>query len=156
MPKTPDQDPGQIDSDALLLIVVGAHPRAEMTDRPVAYRLRDRMTAWLISKFPDDDPPLTPMVVTDLWYLNDNALRRCPSVSIGGPGVNAFSAYLGDKLPSAFVVDDRLMVQMDLDLTDLIACCWGVDGPATGDAVEAFVNRYLDDFLEAAMRTHTA
>jgi hypothetical protein len=151
----PDPD-NHIDSDSLLLIVVGAPPRAEMTDRPIAYRLRERMASWLLSKFTDEDPPLTPLVVTDLWYLNDAALRRSPSVSIGGPGVNAFSAYLGDKLPSAFVVDDRLMVQMDLDLTDLVACCWGVDTETTGHAVEAFVDRYLDDFLEAATKARAA
>ena len=151
----PDSDP-QIDSDSLLLIVVGAHPRAEMTDRPIAYRLRERMASWLLSKVSEGDPPLTPLVVTDLWYLNDAALRRSPSVSIGSPGVNAFSAYLGDKLPSAFVVDDRLMVQMDLDFTELVACCWGVDTETTGHAVDAFMDRYLDDFLEAATRARAA
>ncbi|HVU64505.1 MAG TPA: hypothetical protein VHC70_11055 [Phycisphaerales bacterium] len=145
-----------IDSDSLLLIVVGAHPRAEMTDRPIAYRLRERMASWLLDKFPEGDPPLTPMVLTDLWYLNDAALRRSPSVSIGSPGVNAFSAYLGDKLPSAFVVDDRLMVQMDLDFSELVACCWGVDTETTGHAVDAFTDRYLEDFLEAATKARAA
>jgi len=76
-------------------------------------------------------------------------------VSIGAPGVNALSAYLGDKLPSAFVVDDHFMVQMDLDLNDLVACCWGVSTVATAHAVEAFIERYLDAFMDAAARANT-
>lgn len=141
-----------IDSDNLLLIVVGAHPRAEVNDRPVAYALKERIERWLGEQFAGEEPPLTPVVVSDVWYLNDTTMRRSPSIAIGGPGFNAFSAYLGDKLPSAFVVDDRLMVQMDLDLSELVACCWGVDAQATGAAVDAFAERYLDGFMEAAAR----
>ena len=33
----------EIDTSKLLLIVVGAHLRAEMADRPLAYRLCDRI-----------------------------------------------------------------------------------------------------------------
>ena len=149
-------DPTQIDTDALVLIVVGAHPKAEQADRPIAYALRTRIAKWLAKRFDGEESPLKPLVVTDVWYLNDNSLRRCPAVSIGGPGVNALSAYLGDKLPSAFVVDDQLMVQMDLDLNDLVAVCWGVTPESTHNAVEAFGDRYLDEFMEAAARTRTA
>jgi hypothetical protein len=148
----PNSDPSQIDADTLFLIVVGAHPRAEQTDRPIAYMLRQRVAKWLAKRFEGAEPPLTPLVVSDVWYLNDNSLRRCPAVSVGGPGVNALSAYLGDKLPSAFCVDDHMMVQMDLDLNDLVAVCWGVTPEATANAVEAFTERYLDEFMEAAAR----
>jgi hypothetical protein len=149
-PKTP-RDDAAFDVDTLLLIVVGAHPRAEATDRAVAYRLRQAFADALAARH-GGEPPLRPLVVTDVWYLNDASLRGCAAVSVGAPGVNAFTAYLGDKLPSAFVVDDRLMVQMDLDLTDLIAACWGVDARATAEAAEAFVSRYLEDFTLAAVR----
>lgn len=158
MPTNPPRSPAPspIDVDALLLIVVGAHPRAELNDRPTAYRLRQTIDQWLERRYGDDTGggarPIMPLVVTDVWYLNDASMRKCPAISIGGPGVNAFSAFLGDKLPSAFVVDDTLMVQMDLDLTDAIACCWGVDAPATLAAVDAFTARYLDAFLDAAAR----
>jgi len=147
----PDQP--HLDTESLLLIVVGAHPRAETGDRPQAYRLRQLIADRLSASF-GPQPPLTPLVVTDVWYINDSGLRRRPTISIGGPGVNALSAYLGDKLPSAFVVDDRFMVQMDLDLSDLIACCWGVSAEATANAVDAFVQRYLDGFLDASARAH--
>jgi hypothetical protein len=148
----PNQDPSSIDADTLVLIVVGAHPKAEQADRPIAYMLRQQLTKWLARRFEGETPPLNALVVTDVWYLNDNSLRRCPAISIGGPGVNAVSAYLGDKLPSAFVVDDQYMVQMDLDLNDLVCCCWGVSTEATAHAVEAFLDRYLDEFMEAATR----
>lgn len=141
-----------IDTDSLLLIVVGAHPRAEQADRPIAYMLRQHITKWLARKFEGEECPLMPLVVTDVWYLNDNSLRRCPAISIGAPGVNALSAYLGDKIPSAFCVDEQFMVQMDLDLNDLVVVCWGTSTEATAHAVEAFLDRYVDDFMEAAAR----
>ena len=155
MPTNPPRSPAPspIDVDSLLLIVVGAHPRAELNDRATAYRLRQAIEQRLERRSGDEGGrPVMPLVVTDVWYLNDASMRRRPAVSVGGPGVNAFSAFLGDKLPSAFVVDDTLMVQMDLDLTDAIACCWGVDAPATLAAVDAFTARYLDAFLDAAVR----
>lgn len=140
-------------ADNLVLIVVGAHPRAEMHDRPVAYGLRQRILEGLSRRGVEgEEGSLTPLVVSDVWYLNDASLRHRPAVSVGAPGVNALSAYLGDKLPSAFVVDDTLMVQMDLELAEVMACCWGVDAAATGAAVQAFCDRYLDGFLEAALR----
>ena len=61
-------------------------------------------------------------------------------------------AYLADKLPSAFAVEDIMLVQADLDFHDVIACCWGRDGPTTAAAVNAFTERYLDAFMEAAVK----
>ncbi len=154
MAKPQSAAPASIDIDTLVLIVVGAHPRAELHDRSAAYRLRQRAADWLANRpiekghHPLD---LQPLVVTDVWYLNDPSLRSCPTISVGGPGVNALSAFLGDKLPSAFVVDDVLMVQLDVGLEELTACCWGVDPDATRAAVDAFSERYLESFMEAAV-----
>lgn len=154
MPKPQPLAPASIDVDTLLLIVVGAHPRAELHDRATAYRLRERVQKALDAQDTDGHHQLnlTPLVVTDVWYLNDAALRSCPTISVGGPGVNALSAYLGDKLPSAFVVDDVLMVQLDVSLEETIACCWGIDSDSTRSAVDAFCERYLESFVEAAVR----
>ena len=62
-----------------------------------------------------------------------------------------------------FFVPDNQYVQPDgawpcssTDFTELTACCWGVDTESTGHAVEAFAERYLDDFLEAATKTRAA
>ena len=91
-----------VDPDRTLLIVVGAHLRAEMSDRRIAYGLRDRLLAHVDAW---DTPPAV-IVCTDLWYLNHDDLRRCPTISIGAPEVNALTAYLADRLDSVLAVDD--------------------------------------------------
>lgn len=147
-----------IDLDTAFLIVVGAHPRAECLDRPLAYRLADRVRAWLGERFPGDavgggcQGVLEPLVLTDVWYLNDRSMRARPVVSIGGPGVNALTAALADKLPSVFVIDDAMMVQMDPECAELRVCCWGVGPTETAGAVEVFCERYLEEFLRAGLR----
>jgi hypothetical protein len=144
-----------LNTDQLLLIVVGAHPRAEQHDRAVGYRLRQVILDRLLAYSGQDDAemlPFTPLVMSDVWYLNDPSLRSCPTICVGAPGVNALSAYLGDKLPSVFVIDDVLMVQLDLDLADLIACCWGSSPESTLAATDAFCEKYLDEFLHAALK----
>ena len=93
------------------------------------------------------------VVCSDLWYLNAGGLRGRPTISVGGPGVNALSAHLRGRIPIAFAVEDVLMVQVDLDFVDLSACCWGVDHRATVLALDAFVQRYLDQFMQAALRS---
>lgn len=144
-----------LEPSRLVLIVVGAHLRAELADRPAAYLLQQRAAEWLNTRCgpeTEDDPhPLHVLVCSDLWYLNNDSLRRRPTISIGGPTVNALSAYLADKVPSAYAVEGKLLVQFDLEMHELVACCWGIDAERTAGAVEAFSERYLDDFMEAAM-----
>lgn len=141
-----------IQTDRLILIVTGAHLMAEAVDRPVAYGLRSQIAGWLGKRGePESAESPRVLVCSDVWYLNNDPLRSRPTISIGGPGVNALSAYLGDKLPSAFTIENVLMVQADLDFVEVLACCWGVDAASTAAAVEAFVERYLDGFMEAAL-----
>lgn len=137
----------EIDTERVLPIVVGAHLQAELWDRGPAYRLRELAASAL-----GQGHRLEPVVCTDLWYMNSPALRGRPTISVGSPGLNALSAYLADKLPSAFVVDGVLMVQYDPQAQDPAACCWGVDAESTAAAVDAFCDRYLGDFLDAAAR----
>ncbi len=145
-----------IDLDRVILIVTGAHLRSEVGDRPLAYGLRERMVSWLQTRGLGGDLPAERVVVcSDVWYLNQAELRTRPTISIGGPGVNALSAFLGDKLPTAFAIEDVLLVQVDLDFVDIIACCWGMNHATTVSSVEAFVERYLEDFLLAATRDWT-
>lgn len=135
-----------INLDRLILVITGAHLHAESRDRPIAYRLARAIAERVNSRGGEA------IVCSDVWYLNNDQLRSCPTVSIGGPAVNALSAYLGDKLPSAFVVEGKVMVQADIEFEEAIACCWGSDQTGTSLAVDAFVDRYLDGFLEAAAR----
>jgi len=137
-----------VDVDRVIPIVVGASLEGEAHDRPIGQRLAVLINTTLGF----DSGPGPALVCTDLWYLNDEALRARPTVSVGRPDRNALSAYLGDKAPSAFVVDDVLMVQADPEMTEAVVCCWGVDARATSWAVDAFIERYLDAFIQAAVR----
>ena len=152
-----------IDTDRLILIVTGSTLRAEMADRPIAETLRSRMFAWRDGEHPHADPPGAPnarpydvVICSDLWYLNDESLHLLPTVSVGGPGVNAAAAHLADKTPSAFVVDDTLIVQMDPELRNLQASVWGMDNETTLRAMDVFLDRYLDQFMRAADERLTA
>jgi hypothetical protein len=142
-----------------VLIVTGAHLSAEVHDRPLAYFLRDKVMAALgwsnnDAFTPGKDggkdgwPAERVVVCSDLWYLNRDQLRELPTISVGGPTVNALTAYFGDKLPSAFAVDGVFVVQADWTETP-VACCWGVDAGATARAVETFVEKYLEEWAGA-------
>lgn len=143
---TPTPDP--VNPTEALPIVVGAHVRAEVEDRPIAAALREA----ILARAPDSFP-LAPVVMTDLWYLNTDALRAQPTIAIGRPEVNALTAFLADKLPSVLAADDRFVVLLDPELTDPAACCWGVDAAATAEAVQAFADRWAEVFLTVAANT---
>ena len=137
--------------DQLMLIVVGASLRAELTDRELAYRMRERVLRW------EDEheqshgiDPLTPVVCSDLWYMNDQPLLARPVISIGDPETNAASAFLGGRLPTAFVIDDTLRIHLDPEFHDVRASLWGVRHAATASAIDVFTERYFDAFLGAA------
>ncbi len=134
-----------------VLIVTGAHLRAEAADRPLAYLLRARMLDWWdqVGKRESIERPEV-IVCSDVWYLNNDDLRTLPTVSLGGPGVNALSAFLTDKLPGVFTVTNVLTVQMDIDLVEPIVNIWGMDNPTTASALDAFLERYLDLFMRRA------
>ncbi|MEM9065539.1 MAG: hypothetical protein AAGB51_08635 [Planctomycetota bacterium] len=132
--------PAQEDTSAPVLIVVGAHPRAERLDRPVAYDLA-REPRWAGS----------PLILTDLWYLNHPQLTETPTVSVGPPDRNALTASLADRLPAVWAIDGRELVQMDTQTGVPLAACWGEGEKATETAVDAFVRRHLAAFLDAVV-----
>lgn len=138
----------QIDPDKLLPIVVGSHLSAEAADRALAYSLLEKIRHWLQSHRIDH---LQPLVLTDVWYLNHAALQQRPTISIGGPGVNALSAYFHEKLPTALQVEEQLLIQFDVEMTDLRASIWGMDRSLTAAALELFAKKYLDEFLRAVV-----
>ena len=130
----------------MILVVAGVSLRAEEMDRPLAYRLADEIRERL-----GPDPAYSVLVVSDVLYLNDEALAACPIISIGGPGVNNLSAVLFRELSSVLVVDNVLIIQMDVKLADLRCCLWGVDHERTVEALEIFLKRgHLDHFLQGA------
>lgn len=146
-----DLTPPDHAGDHRILIVTGAHLRAEAADRPLAYLLRSRMLQWWEQHGPARSLARPDVIVcSDVWYLNNDDLRSLPTVSIGGPGVNALAAFLADKLPGVFTIKDTLTVQMDLDFVELIASIWGMDHETTVAALDGFTQRYLGEFMTRA------
>lgn len=132
--------------ESCVLIVTGSTLRAEQADRPLAYKLKETIEHRL------DEDPCQILVLSDLWYLNDESLQKRPTISIGGPGVNALAAQLYDSLPSAMLVDQTLLIQMDPHLADLRVSIWGTHRNLTANAIELFTCRgYLGRFMEAAI-----
>lgn len=131
-------------------MVVGAHLRAEALDRPVGAWLRDRLESWVMARNLAGEAPRV-LVCTDVWYLNSPALAGVHAVSVGGPAVNALTAHWASRVPAAVAVEGEMVVQFDAD-SPWRAACWGADARGTAAAVEAFVQRYGDEFMEAATR----
>jgi hypothetical protein len=137
-----------VDIDESILLVVGAHPQAELCDRPQVERLRQRMLDWqelqceLIF-------PMRVLICTDLWYLNDAAMMSRPTVSIGRPGLNAATAYLANCLPASFAVADLVHMHFDPEFIEQTACIWGRNEDATATACDLFVDRYLTAFMHS-------
>lgn len=132
-----------------LAIIVGIVPEAELGDRPTAYSLAGAIARWLRehAPAPGADPLGPPIIVSDVWALNDPDVSRGPRIAIGGPRVNALTASLVESLPQVLVADGRFQIQMDLERPDPVAACWGVDAAATGHAAGLFSSRYLGLFL---------
>ncbi len=140
-----------MDELPLIAVVVGAHLKAEREHRPLAYFLRARLLAVMDGDgaTPEADDPRV-AVCTDLWYVNREELSRVAAVSIGGPEVNALTAHLASRLPSALAIEGRLVVQADASLSPPLAAAWGVDASSTGEAVRLFAERYGESFARAA------
>lgn len=88
------------------------------------------------------------LVCSDLWRINSDELAETATISVGGPGVNAWAAHLAEQLPTVFAVDDRFVVQMDLE-SGLLVSLWGMDHVSTVEAFNVFVQRYLEECLKA-------
>ncbi|MCA9312074.1 MAG: hypothetical protein KDA21_12755 [Phycisphaerales bacterium] len=146
MNRMPEVEPRM---DRMVVVVVGAHLRAELNDRATAETLRALAAAHPVTQREDMQIALC----TDIWYVNNDALRARPTISVGHPDVNALAAFLADRLPAAFTIDDVMTVQMDLEFVDPVASCWGMTHGDTAAAAEMFATRYLGDFLERAARS---
>lgn len=131
----------------LLLIVTGSTLRAEEADRPLAYYLRQQIERRL-AEIETGPPSFSVRVVADFRWLHEDAFHALPTISLGGPGVNALAQRWLDELPLCLAVDDHYFIQMQPDIEELKASIWGMDNPDTQIAVSAFLQRYLTPFLE--------
>jgi hypothetical protein len=147
-----------IDTDRLVWIVTGVHLTAELGDRPLAYRVETELRARLSQKLPapleGEQPRWAPVVVSDVYYLNHSEAQSGPAISIGGPGVNMLSGTWVEQIPMALAIENVLVVQMDLESSPFRACVWGMSHVDTIRAVDVFVTRYLDGFIDALVRAN--
>ncbi len=141
----------------VVLIVTGSTIAAESRDRPLAYRLRERVLAWIDQRQNQAagsdaiTSQLEPVVCSDLWYLNDRELAERPAMAIGEPAANAATSLISSRLPTVFVIEGSLRVHLDPEFIDLRAAIWGVNAAATAAAIDLFAERYLNEFLDAAI-----
>ncbi|QEH31630.1 hypothetical protein OJF2_00950 [Aquisphaera giovannonii] len=147
----------------LLLIVTGSTLRAEEMDRPLGYYLKRRLEEAMASGVTPAAAAAGPRpgggrvldlsdyqvrVVADFRWIHDEFLQGLPTISLGGPGVNALSHRWLEEVPISLAYNERYFIQMDPDLTEPRASIWGMDNPATQIAVSVFLDRFLERFLE--------
>lgn len=130
-----------IDLGRTALIVTGSTLEAEAFDRPVAYAVRDMLARAA--------PGVEAIVCSDIWYLNTDAARARPTISVGPPASNALAAFLADRVDVVFAVDGELSVHMDLERLDLVASLWGANHHDTAKAASVFEAKYLPEFASA-------
>ncbi len=131
----------------LILIVVGSALRAEEVDRPLGYFLKQRIENALRDRDDESDPPQV-LVIADFRWIHDQPLHALPTISLGGPGVNALAHHWLEDLPYSLRIDNHYYIQMDPDLEMLRASIWGIDNCTTQIAVYEFVEKFLPRFLD--------
>jgi hypothetical protein len=135
----------------LLLIVTGSTLRAEEMDRPLGYYLKQRIEQSLSEAALAGRPGLEDYivrVVADFRWIHDEPLQSLPTISLGGPGVNALAHRWLEEVPVSLAYSERYFIQMDPELTEIRASIWGMDNATTQIAVSVFLDRFLSRFLE--------
>jgi hypothetical protein len=143
----------------MLLIVTGSTLRAEEMDRPLGYYLKQRIERALVEAGGADKQGLEDyvvQVVADFRWIHDKPLQGLPTITVGGPSVNALTHRWLEEVPVTLAYNDRYFIQMDPDLVEPRVSIWGMDNATTQIAVSVFVDRFLPRFLErcAALSAH--
>jgi hypothetical protein len=134
-----------------LLIVTGSTLRAEEMDRPLGYYLKQRIEDALAQSVTTNQPGLEDYlvrIVADFRWIHDEPLQNLPTISLGGPGVNALSHRWLEEVPVSLAYSERYFIQMDPDLAEPRASIWGIDNASTQIAVSVFVDRFMSRFLD--------
>jgi len=135
----------------LLLIVTGSTLRAEEMDRPLGYYLKQQIEQSLSEAVANGRGNLDDYLVrlvADFRWIHDKPLQSLPTISLGGPGVNALAHRWLEEVPVSLAYSELYFIQMDPDLTEPRASIWGMNNAATQIAVSVFVDRFLPRFLE--------
>jgi len=136
----------QLDINQTVLIVVGVDIKPEEIDRPIAYRLKEAIEG---SKAFGKHPFRKCLVISDALYRHDVIIQVCPTIAIGGPGVNSVANDLIQKLPVYLSKNNTYFIQLEKGFADPKISIWGMDRNSTAEAVEMFIaNGIMDDFLK--------
>jgi hypothetical protein len=136
----------------LLLIVTGSTLRAEELDRPLGYYLKQRIEQSLQAAVADGREGLEDYIVrviADFRWIHDELLQSLPTISLGGPGVNALAGRWLEAVPVSLAYGERYFIQMDPEMVEIRASVWGMDNTATQIAVSVFLDRFLPQFLDS-------
>lgn len=126
-----------IDVTDTVLIVVGSELVPEEKDRPLGYRLKERFDQEGDGRFQRS------IVVSDRWYLDNPIFQACPSIIIGGPGVNQAAAEFYDRIPVVWTQDQRAFIHFTLSDGDAKAALWGMNQTGTEEALQVFMDEGL-------------
>ena len=143
-------DPPMVDPLRVLPIVVGAHLIAERDDRPLAYRVRNRIRRWLADGG-GGRPGVQPLVCCDVWYLNQDDLQRRPTISIGSPRVQRLKRVLPRSTLVGVGTRRSAHGPARPAVCGSASQCVGVTHDLTVEALEVFRRQYLEGFLRAAV-----
>ncbi|MCP4582809.1 MAG: hypothetical protein GY839_14460 [candidate division Zixibacteria bacterium] len=126
----------QIDVNETILIVVGSNLKSEEKDRPLAYWLQQQ-----IDKIDDFEriPFRKCVVISDALFINDKIIQVCPTISIGGPGVNSLAAEWANELPVYICEENRYYIQYDDANRKNRVSIWGMDQEMTSGALNLFI-----------------
>lgn len=137
-----------VDPEETVVLVVGATPAADQSDRPLAVQVKeevDRRGGGLTWR--------RAVIVSDEQYFLADQLQAATIVVIGGPGSNAVAAHYADRTPTVLAHEDRYWVQADYDGHPRRVSIWGTNRLATTEAVTAFLERgFLDELLDRIWR----
>jgi hypothetical protein len=120
-------------------------------DRPLAYYLKQRIENLLsdgTAKGRNGVEDYLVRIVADFRWIHDEPLQSLPTISLGGPGVNALSHRWLEEVPVSLAFSERYFIQMDPDLAEPRVSIWGMDNTSTQIAVSVFIDRFLPRFLD--------
>jgi hypothetical protein len=137
----------EIDVNQTILVVVGIGLKPEEKDRTFAYRLKNIIEE---SEYFGDHPFRKCIVISDKLFMSDKLLQACPTITIGGPGVNMASAEFVEKLPVYLSMENRYFIQLDKEFKEQNISLWGMSHETTEEALDMLVsNGILNDFLKS-------
>ena len=120
-------------------------------DRPLGYYLKQRIENSLSEATANGQTGLEDYlvrIVADFRWIHDEPLQSLPTISLGGPGVNALSHRWLEEVPVSLAFSERYFIQMDPELAEPRVSIWGMDNTSTQIAVSVFVDRFLPRFLD--------